>query len=197
MPWLTKGGLLRDDSGALVVAGAQSFPLDIGEEVIPRLAENTNAAAIVTGDVRLMYFTARRSETITQMRMITGGTAATATPTAVKFGVYSEDPVTGDLTRVALTASDTSIFATINTMYARALLAPFNKVAGQRYAAALFLTTAVATPTLTGISFGSSTTALLTPRVAAKLAGQADLPVSIPAGTLVASGFGPQAHFLP
>lgn len=160
-----------------------------GEEVFPRsLVNQTSVASHASGQVSLVYFTARKTETITQLKMITGGTAAAATPTLCKMGVYSV-AANGDLTLAASTASDTSLFAATNTVYTKALSGGnLSKVKGQRYAFAYIVVTAGAMPTWHGnSSLGNAPAAEMgaAPRLTGVRTGQTDLPASIASGDIV------------
>lgn len=154
--------------------------------------------SVVTGNqtVRLTYFTARKSETVTQLRLVGGATAAGATPTLVRAGVYSV-AANGDLTLVGGIANDPSLFAAVSTSYVRALTAPFDKVAGQRYAVGVLVVSGATTPTLTGHPALSPSEAAIAPRIGALLGGQSDLPAFIAAGALGDAAHLPYVVLLP
>jgi hypothetical protein len=158
------------------------YPITSGEATMPRTTL-ISTSALVSGTVNLTFFTARKTETITQVRVCTGTTAAGATPTLVRFGIYSEDPSTGDLTLVANVANDTTLFAANNTEYTKALAASWSKVAGTRYAFAVLVVTGAALPTLVGPNMNNSsaqgTMLGRTPRLAGAHASQTDLQSSI------------------
>lgn len=165
---------------AFVPSGYVSPLLTTGEETIPRTSVGFGAAGwsvgAASGSVRGGIFTARKSETVTQVRVVTGTTAAAATPTLCKIGVYSV-AATGDLTLVASTASDTTLFAAASTAYTRSFQASFAKVAGQRYAVAVIVVSGAAIPTfagLPGVPEGGAAPVLVLRRD-----GQSDLPSSI------------------
>lgn len=154
--------------------------LTVGQETIPRIRVTNNAAGgFNTGIMGLTYFTARKSETITQLKTITGTTAAAATPTLCRMGLYL---ISGNaLTLVAACANDTTLFAAASTAYTRSIVSPasYAVVAGQRYATGLLQVSAAACATFCGdpyvllpISEMSSTAPVLT----GFLPGQADLP---------------------
>lgn len=153
-----------------------------GVAAMDRLVAASNAAAWASGNLRLTYFTAPRSETWTAIAAVTGGSAAAATPTLCRMGVYSVAG-NGDLTLLAACANDTSLFAAGSARYTRSLTASVNAVAGQRYAHGLLVVSAAAMPSFRG---GGTDAALaaLAPRVAGTIGGQSDLPASIAAGAL-------------
>ena len=189
--WTGSDGLLRikagtpssDTDGALV---DPTLGLSSGEGSIPRMNVTTSSVATTSGTMRLTYFTARKSETVGNVRVDSGATAAGATPTLCRVGVYEEDPTTGDLTLVGSTANDTALFAAASTQYTKALSATFAKVAGRRYAIGVLVVTGATAPTFLG---SLSSTALnlelaAAPRLGALVTGQTDLPSSVVAGSL-------------
>ena len=160
---------------------------------MPRYAVTSATVTQTTGLLRFTYFTAKSSTVRTNLNLYSGSTAAAATPSLVRAGVYSVDAATGDLTRVATIASDTSIFAAANTLYTRALEASWTPVAGARYAFALLVVTAATAPTQNGGVIGSTTLtsiAALSPRLAASLSSQSDLPTSATDASLTNQGVG-------
>lgn len=158
--------------------------LTSGEETMSRLdADTASAVTTTTGNLRLTYFTARKTETTTQVRVNTGTTAAAATPTLCRLGLYLIDSA-GDGTLVASIANDTTLFAATSTAYTRSWSAPYAKTAGLRYALGILVVSGAATPTLNGATLSNGTEASIAPQVAGNISGQADLPASFsaPAG---------------
>lgn len=193
-----------DDATIADIAGLQSAldgkspgdPIPAGGEYIfdRRMITTAAVAPSTSGTLRLTYFRAAVTETIGKIKLISGGTAAGATPTLARVGVYSE-AANGDLTLVAAIASDTTLAASAGASYTRNLTAPWSKVRGQRYAVGVLFVTSAAMPTFPGIP-GQAAGGLIgaematTPRWTASLAAQTDLPASIPAGSLASSGIG-------
>jgi hypothetical protein len=161
--------------------------LTSGEASISRNAPLSGVAYGTSGTILLTYRRAQKTETITKLSMASG-TAAGATPTLVKFGVYSVDELTGDLTRVAITASDTATFSTANTSYELALTSSWTKTKGTLYAYAVLVVSTASLPTIVGNSHFSSTPVnailALSPRITAAVSAQTDLPSSITAASL-------------
>jgi hypothetical protein len=159
--------------------------LSSGEATMPREVVLATTS-LSTGTLRLSYFTAVKTETITQVRTYSGSAAA-ATPTLCKMGVYSVD-ASGNLTLLAATANDTALWAAANTTYTRSLTTSFTKVAGQRYAAAQLCVTAGTAPTvLCGSSGAGSTMNSImadAPRLGGAVTAVADLSASIAAGSV-------------
>lgn len=170
--------------------GSDGNALTVGEETVSRDLCTLSNLANTSGTIRFNYFTAKKTETTTQVRVSSGSTAAGATPTLVKIGLYSVDG-SGNLTLVASTASTTSMFAATNTAYTTAWAAPYAKVAGQRYALAYLVVTAAVLPTSVGFTIATPilAEAALDPRTNGQLAAQSDLPSTISAGSVAtASG---------
>lgn len=167
------------------VAGSQWAP-SVGEEVMPRFGVTSANTTSGSGTLALTYFTAQRSESISQVRTSTQATAAGATPTICRFGVYSIDAA-GAGTLIASTANDTTLFAAAFTVYTRSFSSAFVKQAGQLYALGILVLSAAALPNFYSAAvtpqmpnFGTG----LAPRLSARLTGQTDLPGSFAAGSL-------------
>lgn len=172
-------GVLQIGTKEIVIADAHPRFLTLGETTIPRETA-ASAVTMTSGTLRLCYFTALKTETIATIRAVCAGTAAGATPTLVRYGVYSVDPGTGDLTLIASTVNDTALFAANNTQYPKALSATWDKVAGTRYAIGLLVVTAAAAPTIDGAAFsGGSAEMGAGPRISGNKTGETDLPATI------------------
>lgn len=169
--------------------------LEVGEETLPRDIATSSAVGITSGDVRLTYFTARKSETSTQVRMISGGTAAAATPTLCRIGLYSIAS-DGAGTLVASTPNDTAMFSATATAYTKSWSASVAKTAGQRYALGIIVITAAATPTFVGLGPTGSTSNenAQAPRIAGLLTGQSDLPASF-TGAAISAGAATRRYY--
>lgn len=175
---------------ALALSSLNMSALTTGEETVNRNLVSSSAGTTASQVLKLSYFTARKSEPVGNLRMYSGGTAAGATPTLVRGGLYSIDGG-GAGTLVASIASDTALFAAGNTGYTRALSAAYNKVAGQRYAFGLLVVTAAATPTFCTAGLVLSTLSGLTsPILEGQIAAQADLPATFTAASVAASATG-------
>lgn len=162
-----------------------------GEETAPRHLATIASASTVSQTLRLTYFTARKSETTSQVRIYSGGTAAAATPTVCRIGLYAIDAA-GAGTLVASTANDTALFAGMNTAYTKSWSAPYAKVAGQRYALGVLVVTSATAPTLFGGALGLAAEAAAAPRLTAQLGSQSDLPASFADASL---STGAQWHY--
>lgn len=153
--------------------------LATGESTVARRAATTGGLTMTSQLLRLGFFTAEKSETITKLRVGVGTTVAGSTPTLIRLGVYSINPATKVLTLIRSTVNDTTLLAAQAT-YEKALSESWAKVAGERYAIGLLVVTAAAAPTIAGISIGLPATELgVSPRESATLAAQANLPETI------------------
>jgi hypothetical protein len=157
-----------------------------GQAVVPReLIQSSKAMS--SGAVFLSFFTAIRADVIGKIRTYTDTTAAGATPTLVRLGLY-EVSALGDLTLVASTANDTTLYAAASTVYEKALSASYTLRKGQRYAVGIIVVTAATVPTLAATNSSVLTAELAkTPRINGVLSGQADLPASILAANIGAT----------
>lgn len=165
-----------------------SSPLSVGEEVMGRRYIASVGVTIATGVLQLSYFTARKTEVTTQARVVTGGTAAAATPTICRFGLYSI-AANGDGALVASIVNDTTLFAATSTAYTRSWSSSYTKLAGQRYALGLIVVSGVAVPSFMGVLLGTgpSTESSIAPRITSRLTAQTDLPSTFTDASLLST----------
>jgi hypothetical protein len=159
---------------------------DNGQGTMRRTEATLSSLTMSSGTLRLAYFVARRTATVTGIRVSSGSPAAGATPTLVRFGLYSVDS-SGNLTLMSAITSDTSLFATVSTSYTRNLAAAQTVQAGQQYAIGVLVVTSFAAPAVTGMNIAAGSEAQQTPVLANNLNAQSDLPSSVTAGSLVAT----------
>lgn len=145
-----KGDAARGESWTL-----DSETLATGEIMPVRALIGATNVSLATGRMGLHFFTAKRTEAITTITAATGATAAGATPTICRYGVFSV-AANGDITLIASTVNDTTLFAASNTEYPKALSSTWNKVAGARYAIGALVVTAATMPSFTGVVWPSS-----------------------------------------
>lgn len=186
---------LGDGVGVRVPAAVsqeQAYALAAGETTYSRERRHIfTGPALTSGALCLSFFTAHRTEEIASVKTWTGGTAAAATPTLCRIGVYSEAPG-GALTLVASTPNDTALWAAAYTEYEKDLSVPWAKVRGQRYAIGLLCISGAAVPTLCADDdvyvyegvFGVGSIYTASPRIVGSFTGQTDLPASIAAVSL-------------
>lgn len=171
-----------------------------GEEVLP--VRHCVASNVATGNgiIRVTCFRAARGEKITQVKMVSGGTA-TDTPTLARVGIYlitgSAGVYTGTL--VASTDSDTTLFAATSTAYTRSFTAPWWKTEGLLYGLAVLVAGAVTAGTLTGLQLQSSVSldTLTDPPSGLVLTGQTDLPSTATFNTTTGGTNQPYGVLLP
>jgi len=162
-----------------------------GQEVFSRrLINSASISSGATGRLLLTYFTARKTASVTALRMMSAGTAS-GTPTLVRVGIYSVAS-NGDLALVGSTANDVALFAGTFATYTPPLSVATPLAAGGRYALGLLVVASIL-PFIYGqsVSFGSE--AAVAPRMGGTLSSLADLPATALAGTITATN----AHLLP
>lgn len=158
------------------------------QATIPR-HDLVSTPALATGQIQFTYFTSTVAGTFTKLRSVSAGTAAAATPTLAKMGLYSV-AANGDMTRIAVTANTTTLWGTINTRYDTATAASYTVANGDRLAFALLVVTGVAAPTLLGLTLAGTAApaeAAMAPRISSQFAGQSDLPASVTDASVAAS----------
>lgn len=161
-----------------------------GVETLSRKQIASNAVPLTaSGRCHFTYFTPKKSATITKMALLSGSTAAGATPTLCRVGFYTVAS-NGDVALACAIASDTALFAGTFTEYERSLStggglpASYTFNAGQRYAAALIVVTGATLPTFYGNATQIAAMAGRAPKIATVITGQSDLPASVAAGSL-------------
>lgn len=167
----------------------QSARMDLGlatgvNSCVRHLSGGNGTAVAASQTLMLTYFTADKDVTVNNVYTRGGTTAAGATPTIVRFGLYSV-AANGDLTLVASTANDTTIFNSASQSVNKALSASYNMVMGQRYAGGWLVVSAAAMPTIIGIDYQLSGTEMaLAPRLTGVVTGQSNLPSSVAAASV-------------
>lgn len=122
----------KPDQIATQVDTGRSEELASGESILPRRAVTSGEATLTPGALCLTYFTAAKTEEIGQVRTCTGPEAADGA-SLCRIGVYEVDNI-GNLTLVASTANDTSLWSASNTTSGSAFINSFQKKRGVRYA---------------------------------------------------------------
>lgn len=166
---------LAADVGALNYFQTQQ--LTVGQESVPRLLA-ASSATMTSGTLRLSYFTARKTDLVGSLRVNTGTTAAGATPTLIRLGIYTI-AANGDITLAASTVNDTALLAVGSTAYTKALSSAYQVNAGQRYAVGLLVVTGATAPTVHAASANLGIETWTAPRMSAGITGQTDLPSSV------------------
>lgn len=158
----------------------------IGDETMPRVCAVTQPVP-QSGTLVLSYFQATQTKDVTTIRAYTSGTAAAATTTLFRLGLYEEDG-SGNLALIAGGTNDVTKIQTTYNNVAQTIAA--RTVAGRRYAVGLLAVGPGQMPTLAGTSSAGGTQLpsgafFLDPKLSAQVAGQTDLPASIAVGSLV------------
>jgi hypothetical protein len=133
-----------------------------------------------SGTGQFSYWTACKTETVSHVVTLTGGTAVSV-PTWAEIALYSADPA-GDLTQLATTGNieSSGIWGSEYTEYTSALGTAVQLAAGSRYAVGL-LSVAATPPALAGqyVYFAD-----VPPVMSASLSGLSELPASEAAASL-------------
>ena len=168
--------------------------LSLGESTMPR-GNITGSGVSAAGTMTLAYFTARKTESITQIRTITGAQAQVA-PTLSRIAVYSVDDA-GNLLLVASVSSDTALWTAANTAYTSTFSASWNKIRGQRYAVGILTVGATTAPSFAGTTAIPASEAFLKPMLSAKVTSLSDLPSTVLVANLAATAVIPYGVLLP
>lgn len=143
---------------APIGSGADSDLLLPDGEFSPPRFLMAGTHTLTSGELTIMEFTAKRTEAITHLSMYSRGVAAGATPTLVRFGVFTIN-ADQSVTPLAVIANDTALFAATYTPYKRALDVTWNKVAGQRYGLGVMCVTGATAPQVySGTNWGYAAT---------------------------------------
>ena len=174
---------------------ANNCQLAVGQSIIDRRLVTSTTVVGGSTSLRLAYFYSRKTETISQVRMLTGATGAGATPTLCRMGLY-EVAANGDLTLVASAPNDTSLWTGISTFHTKSFSAPYQIIQGKRYAFAFLIVTAATAPNFTG-SVHVAGISGIAPRLTGLVSAQNDLPATILDSSVGNSGYYPYAELLP
>lgn len=179
---------LAEEEAINVIQDSMIDRLTSSITTMPRWLVFTSGTA-TSGTVFYYWFTADRDLTVSQITVRTNTTAAAATPTLCRLGLYLETSTSGDLSQIAATPNDTTLFAAASTMYTKAFSSSVALTAGTRYAVALLVVSGVAVPNFSasGSTIGSAEHAS-TPRWMASQTGQTDLPSSVAIASMVNPG---------
>lgn len=155
----------------------------------------TSQPGISNGNMRGTYFTCRRSQTITSIRTLVGGTNQTAA-TLCRIGLYTVD-ASDNLTLVASTANDTNLWNSANATVDKALSSSYAVKRGTRYAVGLLVVGSSQAPTIGALQLTNSAPGQASPRLAFLIGSQTDLPSSIATGSMTGANILPWAALVP
>lgn len=161
--------------------GVNELPADA--TMTRREVSGTNVSTQGAGTLLLTFFTARVGGSASQVRIISGTTAAVGA-TLTRLGLYSAD-ASGNLTLVASTANDTTLFAATFTRYTKSFSAATTTTVGNRYALGVLVVGATTMPSLYGRQNLDGNELLAAPMLAARVPSQTDLPASITVANLL------------
>ncbi len=171
-------------AGPAIVTPSTLVPVATGMSNMPRVLANTNSVSIgASQSMRLTSLVSDRSMLVTNIVYRTGGTPAGATPSLIKYALFSV-AANGDITKLGVTANNTGLLVAANTEYPQALLTPVEIYPGQLLMTAILVVTAAGLPTFQGITFTGQALIAKAPRQAAAVSSQADIPDFVAAGSV-------------
>lgn len=149
-------------------------------DVFPRIGNFTGTPSSET--TYFTFFTPRITTTVTSISVASASTQTTG-QSLVRFGLYTVDG-SGNATLVARTASDSTIFSALNTVYTRTFSttggypANYTLTAGTRYAIGVVVVAATVGTVYTAFNAIPAPLSTLSPRVTGLVASTSDLPTS-------------------
>ena len=149
-------------------------------DVFPRIGNFTGTPS--SGSTYFTFFTPRTTTSVSSITIASASTQTTG-QSLVRFGLYTVDG-SGNATLVARTASDTTIFSAVNTVYTRAFNttggypANYTLTAGTRYALGVVIVAATVGTVYTAFNSIPAALSTLAPRMTGLVAATADLPTS-------------------
>ncbi len=155
----------------------------------------TGTGTSADGTMTLGYFTSRKSETVTQVKTITGPQAQVGA-TLCRVGLYSVDDA-GNLSLQAATPTDTTLWLAANTAYTRSFTSSYNTIRGNRYAIGVLTKGATTAATFVGSTTCPAASAALPPALSGIVTGLTDLPSTAVVANIAASSLIPYAVLLP
>lgn len=174
--------------------------LTTGENTFSRYLNSTSTNTLTNGVLRLTFFTARKTETITQVRTRTGAQAQVGA-TLCRIGIYTVDAADNLTALVASTTNDTALWSTGSTTYTKTLTASFTKTRGQRYAVGLLEVGSSTAANAFGTVGPEANEAAQVPRLSGTVSSLSDLPSAgspvVAVGSLATSNILMYAALLP
>lgn len=153
---------------------------------IPRDYATATVSSLTSGTMYLKYATALRDATVSTLASMTVGAVSATGYTLARMGLYTE-AANGDITLVASTPSDTTLYLAALTEYSKALSAVYGLVRGSRYAWAWLTLATTTMPTMYGLGVQNNVTTVVSPRRCGQVTGQTDLPGSVVNASIAAS----------
>jgi hypothetical protein len=149
-------------------------------DVFPRIGNFTGNPSSET--TYFTFFTPRITHAVTSISVVSASTQTTG-QSLVRFGLYTVDG-SGVSTLVARTASDSTIFSAVNTVYTRAFNttggypSSYTLTAGTRYAIGVVVVAATPGTVYTAFNAIPSALSTLSPRMTGLVASTSDLPTT-------------------
>jgi hypothetical protein len=149
-------------------------------DVAPRVGNFTGTPSSST--TYFTFFTPRTTTAVTSISVASASTQTTG-QSLVRFGLYTIDG-SGNATLVARTASDSTIFSALNTVYTRTFNttggfpSTYTLVAGTRYALGVVIVAATVGTVYTAFDNIPAPLSTLAPRITGLVSATADLPTS-------------------
>lgn len=172
-----------------------SDALTTGQSTLPRRLVISSALPSTNGNERYTFFTAYKSETVSQIAVPTGGTAAVGA-TLCRIGLYTVDS-SGNITLVASTPNDTNLWIATNTVYTKSLSSPYAVRRGVRYAIGLLVVGSSTAPNFMGTGAGAQAAFAAAPRLGGFTGSRTDLDSGVSAGSFTDSANQYYAVLLP
>ena len=180
----TSDGRILAGNGSAALSSPQDFSLrqpTSGFFFPPIETLSGNGCTMSTQQLNLTVFQAEQTMLVSNITVQNGNTAAGATPSLIRVGLYSVSGTTA--TQLCVCTSDTSKLAAAYTAYTFPMTAPAVVTRGTTYFAAALVVTAAAAPTLLArpaAAVGNATYDSLfgSGYRSGAIAGQADLPAT-------------------
>ena len=193
---------LRADGSRYSGPGTAAPTVDYTDNIWrpPAAGQFTSPSELLAGTITLVsqnftaaLFRCEQTQLVSNIQLLVGATAAAATPTVIRFGIYT---ISGTTATLAIsTPNDTTLLAATNALSGRAVSTPGTINRGQDYFLGAIVVTGAAAPVMAGRAaatpiatatvqdtlFGSGL------RQAGTIAAQADLPASFTTTNLVAT----------
>jgi len=173
--WTLRYGV--GSTNLLIVAG--------GQYALPRIANNGDTISTSNQILKLTYFRAQKTQSISSITSWLGTTPAAATPTLSKYGLWTATE-NGALTGlVASTANDTALFTgSAHAIKTKATQAAYTLIKEQYYAVGALVVSGAAMPNWGGCFVGTDLESGDSERWAGQVTGQSDLPSTVAAGSV-------------
>ena len=156
-----------------------------GQFALSRSANAFDNIQTTSGVLKLTYFRAQRTETISEVRAWVGAVAAGATPTRAQYAVWEATEDGALVAMVGSTPNDTALFSAPNqSAKTKSLSVSYQQIKERYYAVGLLVVTAAAVPQFGGTFVGVDSESGDADRWCGQIAGLTTLPATASAGTV-------------